>query len=317
MSTYREDIRRAWDRIHSIPSLTLETRFGAIEHVDRGSGMPLLVAHGVLGAHVDAVDGWWAGLPGPGFRVIGPARFGYFGSSLPEGATPADQADAYALLLDHLDVDRAVVIGFSAGSGSVLEFAGRHPDRVIGLILACCRLGGGITTGKALEPVLRFAYGADRLFWAFKKLMPTTFSQMMGLPRSYRASSPDEADVIAATREVLFPFRPRRDGALFDGYVSNMVADRFSLEELTVPTLVINARDDPLAPYRYAVLAADRIPGARLATIDRGGHLFMGHDDQVRREIGAFIRRLQEPSRTAGAGQLRPSASAIRGGHHP
>jgi pimeloyl-ACP methyl ester carboxylesterase len=87
---------------------------------------------GVLGCHVDSVDSSWASLSGPGFRVIGPSRFGYFGSTLPEAATPADQADAYGLLLDHLRVDRAIVIGFSAGSGSVLEFARRHPQRAIG-----------------------------------------------------------------------------------------------------------------------------------------------------------------------------------------
>lgn len=149
MATYREDMRRAWERFNSFPTQRLQTRSGTIEYADRGEGVPLLVSHGVLGSHVDTVDGWWADLPGPGFRVIGPSRFGYFGSTLPKDATPADQADAYALLLDHLGVDRAVVIAFSAGSGSVLEFARRHPERVTGLILASCRLGGGITTPGA------------------------------------------------------------------------------------------------------------------------------------------------------------------------
>jgi pimeloyl-ACP methyl ester carboxylesterase len=128
MSTYREDMRRAWGRIDNLDTQRLETRLGTIEYVDQGEGLPLLVSHGVLGSHVDTVDGWWANLPGAGFRVIGPSRFGYFGSTLPEGATPADQADAYALLLDHLGVDRAVVLAFSAGSGSVLEFARRYPS---------------------------------------------------------------------------------------------------------------------------------------------------------------------------------------------
>lgn len=125
VATYGEDMRRAWERINSFPPQRLETRCGTIEYADQGQGVPLLVSHGVLGCHV---DGWWADLPGPGFRVIGPSRFGYFGSTLPKDATPADQADAYALLLDHLGVDRAVVIAFSAGSRSVLEFARRHPS---------------------------------------------------------------------------------------------------------------------------------------------------------------------------------------------
>jgi pimeloyl-ACP methyl ester carboxylesterase len=289
MSRYRRDMRLAWDRITAVPAERLETPFGTIEYTQKGQGIPLLVSHGVLGCHVDAVDGWWARMPGPGFRVIAPSRFGYFGSSLPPGATPAGQADAYALLLDHLGISRVVVLGFSAGSGSLLEFGLRHPDWVIGLILASCRLGGGVTVSTAFAPVFRLAYGADRLFWAFKKLMPTAFSRMMGAPRGYQPASAEEAQVMAGLRELLFPFRPRREGAVFDGFVSNLAADRFPLEQLTVPALVISARDDPLAPYRFAAQAASRIPGARLVTIERGGHLLLGHDAEVRKEISAFV----------------------------
>jgi pimeloyl-ACP methyl ester carboxylesterase len=291
MTTFREDMRRAWERINSFPTQRLDTRFGTIEYADHGEGMPLLVSHGVLGCHVDSVDGRWAGLTGAGFRVIAPSRFGYFGSTLPEGATPAHQADAYALLLDHLRVDRTVVLGFSAGSGSVLEFARRHPQRVVGLILACCRLGGGVTVDKVFAPLFRLAYSADWAFWAFKKAMPLPYSRMMGLPKGYRLSA-EEEETMASIRELLFPVKPRRDGAVFDGFVSNLVADRFPLEQLTVPTLIINARDDHLAPYRFAAAAANRNPGAKLVSIERGGHLFMGHDAEVREAIGAFVREL-------------------------
>jgi pimeloyl-ACP methyl ester carboxylesterase len=255
----------------------------------KGLLVPLLVSHGVLGCHVDTAHGWWDDLAGPGFRVIGPSRFGYFASTLPKDATPADQADAYALLLDHLGVDRALVLAFSAGSGSVLEFARRHRERVIGLILACCRLGGGITTPGAFAPLFRLAYGSDRLFWIFRKVMPSAYSRMMGRPKGYRPS-PREAEAMA---DMLFPLRPRRDGALFDGFVSNLAADRFPLEEIAVPTLVINARDDTsFAPYPSAVKAAERIPGARLISIESGGHWFLGHDAEVREAIGTFIREL-------------------------
>jgi pimeloyl-ACP methyl ester carboxylesterase len=222
---YHDDMRRARRRIRAAGSATLQTRFGVIEYVARGVGFPLLVSHGVLGCHVDGVDGYWSTLPGPGFRVIAPARFGYFGSTLPANATPADQADAYALLLDHLGVDRAVVVGYSAGSGSVLEFARRHRDRVVALILAAARLGGGVTLSRRLEPILRLAFGSDLLFWIFKKALPTAYSRMMGAPTGYRLT-PAEAHTLAGYRELLFPFKPRRDGAIFDGFVSNLCADR-------------------------------------------------------------------------------------------
>lgn len=290
MTTYREDMRRAWDRINSFPTQRLKTRFGTIEYADHGDGLPLLVSHGVLGCHVDTV-GTWGNLHGPGFRVIGPSRFGYFGSTLPEDATPADQADAYALLLDHVGIDRGVVIGFSAGSASILEFARRHPERVIGLILASCRLGGGVTVGKGFAPLFRLAYSADWAFWVFNKLMPMAYSRMMGLPKGYQLS-PEEAKTMAGLREQLFPYKPRRDGAVFDGFISNLEADRFPFERLTVPTLVVHARDDHLAPYRFATAAASRIPGARLVTIDRGGHIFIGRDNEVREAIRAFVQTL-------------------------
>lgn len=93
-----------------------------------------------------------------------------------------------------------------------------------------------------------------------------------------------------AMADFLFPLKPRRDGAVFHGFVSNIAADRFPLEEVAVPTLVINARDDTsFAPYRFAVRAAERIPGAKLASIERGGHWFLGHAAEVRDAIGAFV----------------------------
>ena len=127
MGGYRQDMRRAWSRIATIPTGELETRLGTVEYAERGAGLPVLVCHGVFGCHADGVDGWWTRMLGEGFRVIAPSRFGYFGSTLPPQATPADQAEVYALLLDHLGVDRAAVLAYSAGSASALELALRHP----------------------------------------------------------------------------------------------------------------------------------------------------------------------------------------------
>ena len=302
MRGYEHDMCRARARIAAVPSESLDTRYGPIEYAVQGVGPPLLLAHGVLGCHADGVEGWWSNLTRPGFRVISPSRFGYFGSALPPDASPADQADAYALLLDHLGFDRTVAMGFSAGSASVLELARRHPARVAALILANARLGGGVTANATLAPVFRVAYGAERMFWAFKKLMPMAYARMMGLPRGYRPT-PDERETLQGIRELLFPFRPRRDGAVFDGFVGNPVADRFPFEQLTVPTLIISAEDDPLAPYAFATVAAQRIPGARLVTIERGGHLFLGNDHEVRKEIHAFVESVQRPDAHATRGE--------------
>jgi pimeloyl-ACP methyl ester carboxylesterase len=258
-----------------------------VEYAQRGEGLPILNCHGVLGCHADGVDGWWTNVLGEGFRVISPARFGCFGSTLRPTSTPADQADAYTLLLDDLGIDRAAILGYSAGSASVLEFALRHPDRTMVLILANARLGGS-TPNKLLEPILRTVYGSEWLFWAYRALLPSMYGRMVGVPKGYQPT-PDDRDTIRAVSELQFPLRPRKAGAILDGFVSNLVADRFPLEQLTVPTLIVSAMDDHWAPYGYAARAAARIPGAELVTIDQGGHLFLSHDAQVRTAIAAFI----------------------------
>ena len=104
------------------------------------------------------------------------------------------------------------------------------------------------------------------------------------------SASPREVEAMA---DMLFPLKPRREGAVFDGFVSNLAADRFPLEEIAVATLIINARDDmSFAPYRFAAQAAARIPGAKLVGIESGGHWFLGHDGEAREAIGAFVREL-------------------------
>jgi pimeloyl-ACP methyl ester carboxylesterase len=304
-NSYRQDMQRAWERIAAIPPGKLEVRLGTVEYAERGAGLPVLVCHGVLGCHADGVDGWWTNMLGEGYRVIAPARFGYFGSTLPKNTTPADQAHAYALLLDHLGVGRAAVIGYSAGSASVLEFARRHPDRVVGLILANCRLGGP-TPNPMLKPVLGVVYRSQWLFWLYRRLLPSTYARMIRVPKGYQPT-PDEAATIRAVSELQFPLTPRQRGAVFDGFVSNLAADRFPLEELTVPTLIVSAADDPWARHPYAVEAEARIPAAELVTIDRGGHLFLGHDAHVRAAIGPFLASLRKPEGGQGECSVRVS----------
>jgi pimeloyl-ACP methyl ester carboxylesterase len=294
-SGYRQDMQRAWSRIAAIPTGTLQTRFGTVEYANGGAGLPVLVGHGVFGCHADGVDGWWTRMLGEGFRIISPSRFGYFGSTLPPHATPADQAEAYALLLDHLGVDRAAVLAYSAGGASALELTLRHPERVVGLILANCRLGGPTPT-KLLQPIQSRVYGWERLWWLYRRLLPGAYGRMVGVPKGYQPT-PEDVEVIRAVSELQFPLKPRKHGALFDGFVSNLVADRFGFEELAVPTLIVSAADDHWARHQYAVSAAGRIPGAKLVTIDQGGHLFLSHDAQVRTAIGSFIDAVMQPER--------------------
>ena len=57
-----------------------------------------------------------------------------------------------------------------------------------------------------------------------------------------------------------------------------------------MPALVIHAVDDPLASYGNARSMAGRIPGARLITVESGGHMLLGQGERIRAEVEEFLK---------------------------
>jgi pimeloyl-ACP methyl ester carboxylesterase len=75
---------------------------------------------------------------------------------------------------------------------------------------------------------------------------------------------------------------------LFDLYVSNPDVQTYPLEEISVPTLIINAKDDGLSAFDNAARASRRIRRSKLVAIDRGGHLLLGGEGRIKEEIAVF-----------------------------
>jgi pimeloyl-ACP methyl ester carboxylesterase len=278
---YRDDLNRARQRIAAVASATIETRWGAVEYVDQGDGVPIFLSHGVLGGHDnvrDLVDLWFS----PAYRAIGPSRFGYLGSAIPKDATVADQADAYAALLDHLALEHVVMVGFSAGGPAAIQFALRHPRRLDALVLGSSYLPGmgAKSIQRPLHPLARAIAGWERGWWLLKRYRPNRLARIMGCPKGWDTSG--DADFLAI-RETLFPVGPKRFGITFDALVSEPASNTFPLEDIPVPTLLVHAADDHLAPYEHVPPAADRIPGAHLNTVESGGHLFLNHSPKCDR----------------------------------
>lgn len=78
-------------------------------------------------------------------------------------------------------------------------------------------------------------------------------------------------------------------GVDFDAFVSNADVNGYPLEDITVPTLLIHGKDDPLVSYQAAQRAVARIPGARLVSLESGGHLMLGQTGTVRDELDIFL----------------------------
>ena len=102
-------------------------------YLDVGSGLPFVFQHG-LGGDVSQPFELYA--PQPGVRLLTMDSRGH-GMTRPIGAAEkfsfASFADDLWALLDHLDLQKAVVGGISMGAGVALNFALRYPERAVGL----------------------------------------------------------------------------------------------------------------------------------------------------------------------------------------
>lgn len=284
----RRDIRTSQAQLKSGSSQVVDTDCGPIEYATFGEGAPVLVVHGIFGGFDQGLV-VAQGNVGGNFRSIAPSRFGYLGTPLPENASPSTQADAFACLLDALGIDEAAIIGTSAGSTSAIQFCLRHPDRCSALVLFSANLPGEVEAGSLPQPVARAMFKSDFVFWLATTYFASSLRSIMGVPAGFELTPEYEAEVAAMMKTIL-PVNPRSDGALFDMFISNPdINSGYPLEEITAPVLIVNCVDDPLALYENALSAAERIPGAKLVTIEDGGHMMLGHEERIRSEIKAFL----------------------------
>lgn len=294
---YRSDLRQATARIATGSEL-VDTPCGPIEYAVAGKGAPVLVVHGA-GGGFDQGAAFGTALQRQGFRVIAMSRFGYLRTPLPDDASAAAQADAHACLLDALRIERAAVIGVSAGAPSSLQFALRHPQRTSALVLLvpaiyAPRPGNAppVKTPSGTEFLFDTALQSDFLMWAASKLArPTMFRAILATPADVvDGASADEQARAAQMLELILPVSPRRLGLLNDAKVTSAVP-RYALERITAPTLAISAEDDLFGTYDGARYSAEHIPGARFIGYRSGGHLWIGHHQEVVAEIAGFLRK--------------------------
>jgi pimeloyl-ACP methyl ester carboxylesterase len=286
---YRQDMRTAQARLESGGSQVAETDCGPTEYATFGEGNPVLVVHGIFGGFDQGLV-IARGNVGVEFHSVAPSRFGYLRTPLLDDASPAAQADAFACLLDELGIQQAAVMGTSAGGTSAIQFALRHPDRCSALVLFCSAAPGETEAGLPPEPLAKVMFKSDFLFWLMTTYFRSSLKSIMGVPDGFELTPEFEADVAEVMKTIL-PVSPRSNGAVFDMFVSNPdINTGYPLEEIRVPVLIVNAVDDPLTLYANAKAAAERIPDARLVTIEDGGHMLLGHEERVRSEIVTFLQ---------------------------
>lgn len=204
--------------------------------------------------------------PEAGFRTIRYDLRGYGGSSRPTGA-PYSHVEDLLVLLDHLGVDEAALVGCSMGGRVVIDVALERPDRAWALVLAAPGLGGFEATkeeddwyedvsapiGEAVEAgdLQRARLLELELLWA-----PLGTDDAVG--RRIREIALDNLHELTMDESAeVIPDPP--------------AAHR--LHEVDVPTLVLKAAHDPPYSRRVSELVATGIPGAREVLIEDADHV--------------------------------------------
>jgi pimeloyl-ACP methyl ester carboxylesterase len=191
---------------------------------------------------------------------------------MPPNATPAAQADAFAALLDALEIGEIDVVGLSAGATSALQLALRHPEKVKHLAVLVGNLPGSPTA--IVQPAWTRRVNRQFVMWALRTFAPSTMARLVAaVPRGF-VMSDDDVRYVDEFMDSLFPMSP--EGFNFDLFVSNADVNSYNLEAIRVPTLIVHTKDDQLASHEASRRAAERIPGARFISLESGGHFMLG-----------------------------------------
>lgn len=193
-----------------------------------------------------------------------------------------DMAAEAEVLLDHLGVDKAHVLGTSLGGFVAQKLALRRPDLVDRLILICTSYGG---RGEK-----RMTSGTVRRMFGFGSFSPENATRK-GLREAtsytYRRTHPEEFESLVRLRLANSPtlseyYHQAAAGARFD-------ASR-EVGGIEAPTLVVHGAEDRYVPLPNAVALAHAIPAARLRVFRGAGHLvFIERAESVNTEISDFL----------------------------
>ncbi len=228
---YSRDLKASHARLEGASKI-IETASGPVEYAVMGEGRPLLMVHGSGG-------GWDQGLDfaqvfvGKGYKVIAVSRFGYLGTPYPQDASPETQADAHANLLTALGIEKAAILGASAGGPSTMQFAIRHPDKCAAMILLvplAWKPEDVTSSAPKISPwqqkILTSLVGSDFVFWAAIKLAPDAImSKVLATPiEDFAAAPQSEKTRIITMRDHILPISRRIKGLMNDSAMGAFAA---------------------------------------------------------------------------------------------
>lgn len=253
-------------------------------YLDRGSGVPVFFQHG-LGGETEKVFAL-IDLP-PGFRLLGLDCRGH-GRTKPLGQPGRLGFDTFAddlvALMDKLEIARAILGGTSMGAGVALNCVLRYPQRVQGLVL--------LRIAWLDEPNPANA----RLYGLIAQLMrehgPKSGFELFMNSEAYAAVARESSDTASSLRALVTePGALDRIARLERLPQDAPNRDRSQWRRLSIPTLVLGTRRDPVHPFEFGQELAREIPGAQFRELTPKSVNLGRYTAELRREMAEFLNR--------------------------
>jgi 2-hydroxy-6-oxonona-2,4-dienedioate hydrolase len=288
---YHREMQDARVRL-SQSSTIIKTKSGPIEYADIGQGYPVLVIHGAGGGYDQGIFLAHTFI-GDDFHWIVPSRFGYLRSPVLVDGSAMAQADAYADLLDALNIRQVAIVGTSDGGPSTLQFALRYPDRVTSMVMIAAKSHAPPQETFMQKAVFTTIFRSDLVYWSITTYLRSFLLSMFGVSPEVQANfSPVDQENVAEFMQSMHPMSLRKAGIYNDrASLSGSSLNKYPLNRISRPTLVVHAADDSLQPVSHGEYTAQNVPGAKFLKFESGGHLLIGHFDEVRSETADFINQ--------------------------
>src|SRR5215216_1923804 len=204
-------------------------------------------------------------------------------------------------LLDHVEVDQAVIGGTSLGANATLEAAAAAPERARGLLIEMPVLDNALLgcalTFTPLLVGLTFGAPVARLLGRGARAVPRGAFLLGDMLLDWVSQDPKPSASVLQ--------------GLFFGRVAPPTEERRALEQ---PTLVIGHYRDPIHPFSDSDMLVRELPNARLVQASSFLELRLT-PERLTGEIVKFVERCFKP-KSRGAGNRRRTAGPARRGAH-
>ncbi len=249
-----------------------------IYYETRGSGDPLVFVH------ADALDHrqWEEQVEyfADKYLVVTYDIRGFGKSEIPTDE-PYSFSEDLALLMDHLQIDKAHLVGLSMGAAIIIDFALTHQNRVMSLTLADPGISGDGFSQDFKDAINKvIALAKENKLEEVKETWKS-----LAIFETSRANNEVWAKVALMVADTSCY---RWYGTNQPINLSPLAAQR--LDEIKVPTLVMVGEHDIADFQRKAKLLHEKISGSKFVTIPNSGHLSnMDNPEKFNEAFGMFL----------------------------